>query len=212
MGAPAPFQTKKGDIWSPWKAVVNGKTVELVGKECTREEAVAALSKIVPPTPSSSKKTTIIGNLFKSTAKTPDSPASTSFDSTLSTSAKTDEKPKPGELRKEGLSELSTAKVAKFRGVIASAIASGNVSLDRALVSIFRDEVPILAPEQHMLLSAGWELACEQYFVDGLPPPWIVILLGNAMVASALVEKSKPKKEEEPPKHDATIGATQDRK
>lgn len=210
MGAPAPFRTKKGEKWSPWKAVVNGKTVELASPESTKEDADAALTKLVPPTILQPKKTKSITDLFKSTVQTPDLPTSPSSDSTPSTSPT--EKPKTGELRKEGLAELSSSKVAKFRGIIAGALASGNVSLDRALVSIFRDEVPLLAPEQHLLLSAGWELACEQYFVDGLPPPWVVILLGNAMVASALVEKSKPKKEEEPPKHDATIGVTPDRK
>jgi hypothetical protein len=32
------------------------------------------------------------------------------------------------------------------------------------------------------------------------------------MVTTALYEKSEAKKEEEPPKHDGTIGATPDRK
>ena len=210
MGAPAPFRTKKGETWSPWKAVVNGKTVELASAESTKEDADAALTKLVPSTNSQPKKTTIISDLFKSTEKTAASPISPSSDSTNSTTPT--EKPKTGELRKEGLSELSAAKVAKFRGVIANALASGNVSLDRALVSIFRDKVPILAPEQYLLLSAGWELACEQYFVDGLPPPWVVILLGNVMITTALYEKSEAKKEEEPPKHDGTIGAIPDRK
>jgi hypothetical protein len=80
------------------------------------------------------------------------------------------------------------------------------VSLDRALVSIFRDKVPFLAPEQYLLLSTGWELACEQYFVNGVPPAWIIILLGNAMVCTSLYERSEPKKEEAPITNDGTIG------
>jgi hypothetical protein len=52
-----------------------------------------------------------------------------------------------------------------------------------------------------MLLSSGWELACEQYFVNGVPPAWIIILLGNAMVVTGLYEKSelkqKPKEEDD---------------
>jgi hypothetical protein len=122
------------------------------------------------------------------------------------TSGPISDKPKPGEIRKNGLAELTPARLKAFRDQVAFAIASGNVSLDRALVSIFRDKVPILAPEQHLLLSTGWELACEQYFVNGVPPAWIIILLGNAMVCTALYEQSEPKKEEELPKHDGTIG------
>jgi hypothetical protein len=122
------------------------------------------------------------------------------------TSGPISDKPKPGEIRKNGLAELTPARLKAFRDQVAFAIASGNVSLDRALVSIFRDKVPLLAPEQHLLLSTGWELACEQYFVNGVPPAWIIILLGNAMVCTALYEKSEPKKEEELPKHDGTIG------
>jgi hypothetical protein len=80
------------------------------------------------------------------------------------------------------------------------------VSLDRAVVSIFRDEVPILAPEQHLLLSTGWELLLQELWVDGVPPPWVIILLGNVMVCTALVTASKPKKEEEPQLHDGSIG------
>ena len=51
----------------------------------------------------------------------------------------------------------------------------------------------MLRPDQYMLLSAGWELACEQYFVNGVPPPWIIILLGNALCFANLAEGSKPK-------------------
>jgi hypothetical protein len=204
MGAPVPFRTKKGEEFSPWKAVVNGKTVELAPNTATQEEASGKLALLIPVsivTPI--KKTLSIDSLFKTSDKI--APPVPSLSTASISSATPSEKPKTAELRKEGLSELSTAKVTAFRKIVAQQIASGNVSLDRALVSIFRDKVPILTPEQHLLLSSGWELMCEQYFVDGLPPAWVVILLGNFMVCTALYEKSEPKKEEELPTNDGSI-------
>ena len=197
MGNPVPFRTKKGEVWSPWKALVGGKLLELgPGDTMTQEEAQTALLKLIPDIPAPKK--TSSGDASKTTA-TVESQSLDSIFSTATDGSSKPEKPKPGELRKNGLAELSPAKLQKFRDQVAGAIATGNVSLDRALVSIFRDKVPILAPEQYMLLSSGWELACEQYFVNGVPPAWIIILLGNALVCTSLYEKSQPKPE---PKED----------
>ena len=199
MGTPVPFRTKKGDDFSPWKAVVNGKIVELAPNTATQEEASAKLLPMIPPVPPKpEKRSTSISDLFGKSAATPQAEPSLSTDSKPSIS---EDKPKPGEIRKNGLADLSPARLKAFRDQVAFAIASGNVSLDRALVSIFRDKVPILAPEQYLLLSTGWELACEQYFVNGVPPAWIIILLGNAMVCTSLYEKSEPQAKKEPPKH-----------
>jgi hypothetical protein len=210
MASPVPFRTKKGEEFSPWKALVNGKAVELAPNNATKEEADAALAKLLPSTISTEKQRSVsIGDLLKKSEQTAQAGPSPSIDSKLTaspTDKETSSRPKTGEVRTGGLSELSPAKVKAFREAVAGAIATGNVSLDRALVSIFRDKVPILAPEQYLLLSTGWELACEQYFVNGLPPAWIIILLGNAMVCTALVEKSEPKPPEELPTHDGSIG------
>lgn len=195
MASPVPFRIKKGDSFSTWKAVIDGKTVDLAEATATREEALKALAALTPSPSQKTQTPKLSINPFSGTAeKTPPLQSPSSTPSTDSTSIK----PQTGELRKGGLTELSPAKLIKFREQIANALATGNVSLDRALVSIFRDKVPVLPPEQYMLLSTGWELACEQYFVNGVPPAWIIILIGNAMVCTALVEKSEPKKEEMP--------------
>jgi hypothetical protein len=208
VGAPVPFRTKKGEEFSPWKAVVNGKTLELAPASSTQEEAATKLAEMNPqPTPSvkQSQKSLNLGDLFKKTDTTPEAASSPSTD--LKDTTGQTEKPKPGEIRKNGLADLSPARLKAFRDQVAYAIATGNVSLDRALISIFRDNVPFLLPEQYLLLSTGWELACEQYFVNGVPPAWIIILLGNAMVCTSLYEKSEPKKEEALPTNDGTITA-----
>jgi hypothetical protein len=205
VGAPVPFRTKKGEEWSPWKAIIPGKGLtELAPSDATKEEADKALAPMITsmPTPVQKKSGNLIDSLMN-TGKTAQQDSLPFTDSTNSTTKPTSgtDKPKTGELRKEGLAELSAAKVEKFRKIIAGSLASGNVSLDRALVSIFRDKVPVLPPESYMLLSSGWELACEQYFVNGVPPAWIIILLGNAMVVTGLYEKSelkqKPKEEDD---------------
>ena len=206
MGAPVPFRTKKGEEFSAWKAVVQGKIVELAPNTATQEEATAKLTPLLPTiSPKEPQRKTNISSLFGSSVPTVQEEPINSIAS-KDTSGPISDKPKPGEIRKNGLAELTPARLKAFRDQVAFAIASGNVSLDRALVSIFRDKVPLLAPEQHLLLSTGWELACEQYYVNGVPPAWIIILLCNAMVCTALYEKSEPKKEEELPKHDGTIG------
>jgi hypothetical protein len=209
MGTPVPFRTKKGEEYSPWKAVIDGKTIELASNSATIEEAKAKLATLTPTMtteekPQQKNRITLPGSL-KIQELTPEQGSIPSIDSKNS-STPSEEKPKPGELRKNGLADLSPARLKAFRDQVAFAIASGNVSLDRALVSIFRDKVPFLTPDQHMLLSTGWELACEQYFVNGVPPAWVIILLGNAMVCTALVEKSEPKKEELLPSNDGTVG------
>jgi hypothetical protein len=193
-----PFQSTKNGKKDKWKAVVNGKVLILCDETETRETAVAALAKLLSDSgqPNAQKKPGIMSLFQKSENKAPqDSTSSTDLTDSLTPTS--DDKPKPGEFRKNGLSELSSVKLNKFREQIAIAIASGNVSLDRALVSIFRDKVPVIPAEQYMLLSTGWELACEQFFVNGVPPWWIVVLLGNATVIAGMVEKSDPKKLEE---------------
>jgi hypothetical protein len=212
MSNPVPFRIKKGEKWSPWKALVQGKTVELGdGDTMTKEEAEKALLALTPspPTPVQAKAGNLLG-LLTNTESTVPGPSLSSTVSPTTTSPKTaqDEKPKPTELRKNGLAELTPARLAKFREQVAIAIAGGNVSLDRALVSIFRDKVPVLAPEQYMLLSTGWELACEQYFVNGVPPAWIIILLGNALVCTSLYEKSEAKPPEEEKEENDDAGTT----
>jgi hypothetical protein len=209
MGTPVPFRTKKGEEFSPWKAVVNGKTIELAPASATQEEASVKLAPMIPQLPvMPTKKSVTLGDLFKNSGQTQQAEPSLSTDSIPST---TTEKTKPGELRKNGLSELGAVKLKAFREQIGFAVASGNVSIDRAIIGVFRDKVPMLAPEQHLLLSTGWELLIQEYFGDGVPPPWLIILLGNMMVCTALYEKSEPKKEEALPTNDGTIGNSTDR-
>jgi hypothetical protein len=197
MAGPVPFRRKKKGVDDgPWISVVPGRgLVELGSLDAgvSKEQATQELQKILDSLPAPVKKTTTnISDALKSTANLLDS-TSTSGDASQASPADV-VKPVTAQFNGKGLQNLSPAKIAKFRELIAGALATGNVSLDRALVTMFRDEVPVLRADQYMLLSAGWELACEQYFINGVPPPWIIILLGNALCFASLAEGSKPKK------------------
>jgi len=195
-----PFRVKTKEGFGPWIAILSGKTVELAPSSATREEADVELKKLSPtsdstPIPGPKKSFNLFGTV-KNTETQPVAGSSASTDT--AGTASPNEKPKPGELRKNGLAELSPAKLAAFKAQVANALAAGNVSLDRALVGLFRDKVPVIPPESYMLLATGWELACEQYFVSGVPPWWVIALLGNATVIATMYEKSEPKPPEDP--------------
>jgi hypothetical protein len=197
MAGPVPFRRKKKGVDDgPWVSIVAGKGMVELGHPdngVTKEQASAELQKILDSLPTTAtKKQTSLADVSPTMAK---NPADKFTSETASTDSPTD-KPTTGQFNAKGLASFTPGKIAKFRELIAGALATGNVSLDRALVTIFRDEVPVLRPDQYMLLSAGWELACEQYFVNGVPPPWIIILLGNALAFTNMAEGSKPKKVE----------------
>lgn len=194
---PVPFRSNKGGVFSAWKAIIPGKgVIELEAADKTEEQAREKLKTLLPEPTSQPKKTPLsIPTLLPTSVKNQPSAFAAS---TNTTASEPDEKPKPrpGELRTGGLSELSPQRLAKFREQIAVGVATTNVQLDRAILSLFRDKVPQVDSSECMMLATGWELMLEQYFVT-TPPPWLVILLGNAMVCSAMYAKSEPKKEDE---------------
>ena len=193
MAKPVPFRvTTKGKPEGPWKAIVGGKLEELAPETGTLEEAQAKLETLIESLPK--MKSSLFSKTNTGQTKQPGDISSEFSSDSTSESVK----PKTGDIVSNGLASLTPARVAKFREQIAAALASGNVSLDRALICIFRDKVPVIPPDQYLLLATGWELACEQYFKNGVPPPWIIILLGNVIVAAKMVELSEPKPVEKP--------------
>jgi hypothetical protein len=191
VARPVPFRVMtKGKPEGPWKAIVGKTLEELAPETSTLEEAQKKLDVLLESLPKT--KFSLFSKTSTEQTKLPDDSFS------VSSNDSTTEKPKTGDIVSNGLASLTPARVAKFREQIAGALATGNVSLDRALVCIFRDDVPVIPPEQYLMLAVGWELACEQYFKNGVPPPWIIILLGNVIVSAKLIELSKPKPEPKP--------------
>lgn len=200
MGTPVPFQPKpdrKGNK-QPWSAILPGKGLTTIAPpEATAEEAQSKLAALLASsTPVTPQQTTKVNS-----DKSPSSDAPTGSSKTPT------EKPKTGDLNTAGLSRLSPDKLKFIRERIGVALAGGNVNFDRFLVTFFRDDVPPIDPTSYDLLSLGWELLCQQYFVDGVIPPWFLITLGNLQVIGAMWAMGKPKAKEEPPKGDASIAA-----
>jgi hypothetical protein len=201
MGTPVPFQPKpdrKGNK-QPWSAILPGKGLTTIAPpDATAEEAQSKLAALLASTPAPSTQQTMKVNSEKSPSS--DAP---------NVSSKPADKPKTADVITDGsgLTKLSPEKLKFIRERIGIALAGGNVTLDRFLVSFFRDEVPHIDPSSLDLLALGYELLCEQYFKNGVIPPVFLIALGNVQLMGALVSMSKPKAEKEPPKGDASIAA-----
>jgi hypothetical protein len=211
MAGPVPFRrAKKGVPDGPWITIIPGKGVIELGdpETTTKEQASAKLAEFLTSLPTPEPKRN--QSLPQTSQNMELSKVLTSTSEGASTDSKTADKPKTGDfMYGSGLAAMPKAKLEAFQKVIAQSLASGNVSVDRLLVSLFRDDVPLLAPNEYLLLQTGWELACQQYFKDGVPPAWIIILLGNVMLVGTLAERSQPKKvEQEVPIDEATKRAS----
>jgi len=211
MAGPVPFRrAKKGVPEGPWITIIPGRGVIDLGdaETTTKEQASEKLAEVLASLPTPELKKNSNSQQTLPTMDQSKGPLSTSEGA--SQDSKIVDKPKTGDfMGGAGLAAMPKAKLEQFQKVISASLAAGNVSVDRLLVSMFRDEVPLLAPSEYLLLQTGWELACQQYFKDGVPPAWIIILLGNVMLVGTLAERSKPKKvEQEVPIDDATKRAS----
>lgn len=120
------------------------------------------------------------------------------------------EKPAPGTIRKNGLSELSPAKIGKLKEALASIVASGNIDAIRLSFSLLGFETADLDPNGQALLSLGWEAQLEELFVNGLPPPWLILIIANITLCVKLGLSAKIKGANAPIKVQ-TIGEQQNK-
>jgi hypothetical protein len=188
-----PFQLKIGGKTSGWRALVNGKVADLGDKDATEEQAQQKLNELIakgdqtPTGPTIGQIADKVGIPVTKAKETP------TFSSPKEPEP-SDDKARPGEIRKNGLADLSPALLKKFRETFAASVADANYSADKALFSIFGYAVEDIPEETKGLLKIGWELACQQYFVDGVPPPWVIILFANAQIIIKLAANAKEKK------------------
>ena len=119
-------------------------------------------------------------------------------------------KPAPGTIRKNGLSELSPSKIAKLKEALASIISSGNIDAIRLSFSLLGYETADLDPNGQALLGLGWEAQLEELFVNGLPPPWLILIIANITLTVKLGLSARAKGTDVPVK-DQTIGEQQNK-
>ncbi len=103
------------------------------------------------------------------------------------------EKPRPGTIRKNGLAELSPSKIAKLKESLAAIVASGNIDAIRLAFSFMGLETADLDPNGQALLGLGWEAQLEELFVNGLPPPWLILIIANITLTVKLGLSAKSK-------------------
>jgi hypothetical protein len=183
----------KGKPVGNWKANINGKVCDL--GEGDTLDATQAFEKAQALESPAGQAGPTVANILGAAA----SNASPAAD------PEPKERQAPGTIRAGGLEELSPALLKKFRETFAAAIADGNYSLDRALIGVFGYVPPNIPEDNKALLKIGWELACQKYFTDGVPPPWIVILFANVQILAKLADGAVKKPE---PKADENAGAT----
>ena len=147
--------------------------------------ASALTSPPNPPTPNPTPKQPIPGT------PTP-SPAIPNYISPSESPTKP-EKPGPGTIRKNGLSELSPSKIAKLKESLAAIVASGNIDAIRLAFSFMGLETADLDPNGQALLGLGWEAQLEELFVNGLPPPWLILIIANITLTVKLGLSAKSK-------------------
>lgn len=190
----------KGKPTGNWKANINGKVVDLgEGDTLGAEEAYAKAAALETPVGEAGPT---VGDIID--RATGDAPAG-------APKSEPKEKSAPGTLRAGGLEELSPALLKKFRETFAAAIADGNYSLDRALIGVFGYIPPNIPEDSKALLKIGWELACQKYFTDGVPPPWIVILFANVQIIAKLADGATKKPAEKVDENAGTTTSARDR-
>lgn len=191
-----PFQLKIGGKSSGWRAIINGKVAEVGDKDATEEQAQRKVEEIIKQGEGTGTTGPTIGQIAeKAGIPVTKSQGTSDVSSPQSAPSKeADEKAKPGDIRKNGLADLSPALLKKFRETFAASIADANYSVDKALFSFFGYAVEDIPEDTKALLKIGWELACQQYFVDGVPPPWVIILFANAQIMTKLATTAKEKK------------------
>lgn len=181
-----PFQLRIGGKPGAWKAMIDGKVLDLGDSSLTPDQAQAKLDAAMAKKDSPSMGPTVGDIAEKAGIPITKSAPPKSTDDKPS-------EPKPGEIRPNGLADLSPALLKKFRETFAASIADANYSVDKALFSIFGYAVNDIPEDSKALLKIGWELACQQYFVDGVPPPWVIILFANAQIVARLAATAKDK-------------------
>jgi hypothetical protein len=186
-----PFQLKIGGKVSGWRAIINGKVADVGDKGDTEEQAQSKVDKIIAE---ADKPNTPTGPTIGKLADMAGFPITKEADKGAPEAPKEADKPKPGEFRKNGLGELPAALLKKFRETFAASLSDANYTVDKAMFSIFGYSVDDIPEDTKTLLKIGWELACQQYFVDGVPPPWVIILFGNVQIFTKLASTAKEKK------------------
>jgi hypothetical protein len=102
-------------------------------------------------------------------------------------------------LRKPESPQYTPAQIARLRDSYATMIAEADCDMLRLMFSMMGYTTPEIRPEDVAQIKLGWEMLAMEWFINGVPPAWLVLTLTHIKLISRMSLSAKPK---ERPKDD----------
>ena len=102
-------------------------------------------------------------------------------------------------LRKPESPQYTPAQITRLRDNYANMIAEADCDMLRLMFSMFGYTTPDIRPEDVAQIRLGWEMLAMEWFINGVPPAWLVLTLTHIKLISRLAinAKEKPRKNDE---------------
>ena len=96
-------------------------------------------------------------------------------------------------LRKPESPQYTPAQITRLRDNYANMIAEADCDMLRLMFSMFGYTTPDIRPEDVAQIRLGWEMLAMEWFVNGVPPAWLVLTLTHIKLISRLAINAKEK-------------------
>ena len=100
-------------------------------------------------------------------------------------------------LRRPESPQYTLAQRARLRDSYATMIAEADCDMLRLMFSLMGYKTPEIRPEDVAQIRLGWEMLAMEWFVNGVPPAWLVLTLTHIKLVSRLTINAKPKERPE---------------
>ena len=97
-------------------------------------------------------------------------------------------------LRKPESPQYTPAQITRLRDNYANMIAEADCDMLRLMFSMFGYTTPDIRPEDVAQIRLGWEMLAMEWFVNGVPPAWLVLTLTHIKLISRLAINAKEKR------------------
>ena len=101
-------------------------------------------------------------------------------------------KPISGDLRPKGV-DYTPSQIARIRETYVNMIAEADCDMLRLMFSMFGYSTPEIRPEDVASIKLGWEMLAMEWFINGVPPAWLVLTLTHTKLISRMAINAKPK-------------------
>jgi hypothetical protein len=96
-------------------------------------------------------------------------------------------------IRKPDSPQYTPAQITRLRDNYANMIAEADCDMLRLMFSMFGYTTPDIRPEDVAQIRLGWEMLAMEWFVNGVPPAWLVLTLTHIKLISRLAINAKEK-------------------